>query len=50
MIVAAALLGACHEHAFIPLFSEQTPFPADVERFAEQLVDTLVADPSASRD
>lgn len=41
MIIAMALLGACHEYAFIPLFSEDPPFP-DAEQFAGQLVDALI--------
>lgn len=50
LIVATALLGACHEYAFIPLFSEETPFPADLERFAAQLVAALVRQPSAAAE
>jgi AcrR family transcriptional regulator len=41
MIVTAALLGACHEHAFQSLFHDESPFGRDAAGFAEALVDGL---------
>jgi hypothetical protein len=42
MIIAMALLGACHEYAFIPLFSDEPPFPGDLGQFARQLVGAFI--------
>lgn len=50
MIIAMALLGASHEYAFIPLFSDEPPFPAEPEQFARQLVDAVVVPPDAAGD
>jgi AcrR family transcriptional regulator len=49
-VVSAALLGACHEFAFIPLFTEAPPFPADPAVFARQLVSALVQEPEPAAD
>lgn len=40
-IVSAALLGACHERAFLQLLHRRLPFPEDVDEFAHQLVSAL---------
>lgn len=42
MILAAALLGACHEYAFIQLFTDEPPFPHQPATYARQLVRALV--------
>jgi AcrR family transcriptional regulator len=41
MIVTAALLGACHEHAFQSLFHDESPFGRDTAGFAQALVGGL---------
>jgi AcrR family transcriptional regulator len=41
-IISAALLGACHEYAFIQLLHPATPFPDDPAEFARQLVGALL--------
>ena len=41
-IVSAALLGACHEYAFIGLLHARTPFPDDVAELAREVVRALV--------
>ncbi len=41
-IVAAALMGGCHEYAFMGIFHERSPFGETPEDFAEQLVRSLV--------
>ena len=47
LITSAALLGACHEYAFLQLFSEDVPFGTDVARFARELVGALVRVPES---
>lgn len=41
-IVSAALLGACHERAFLQLLHRRLPFPEDVDEFARELVTALI--------
>jgi AcrR family transcriptional regulator len=41
-VVGAALLGGCHEYAFMEIFHERSPFGELPEEFAAQLVGTLV--------
>jgi AcrR family transcriptional regulator len=43
-IVAAALMGGCHEYAFMGIFHERSPFGETPEDFAAQLVRTLVGE------
>lgn len=47
MVTSAALLGACHEYAFIRLFSDEPPFP-EPDRFIRELVAALVQEPDAA--
>jgi AcrR family transcriptional regulator len=42
LVTSAALLGACHEYAFLQLFSDEVPFGTEVSRFARELVSALV--------
>lgn len=42
LITSAALLGACHEYAFVQLFNDDLPFGTEVSRFASQVVGALV--------
>ncbi|HEY3688268.1 MAG TPA: helix-turn-helix domain-containing protein [Streptosporangiaceae bacterium] len=41
-VISAALLGACHEHAFLRLLHTEPPFGKDAERFARDLVKLLL--------
>jgi AcrR family transcriptional regulator len=41
-LTSAALLGACHEYAFLRLFSDEVPFGTEVPQFARQIVGSLV--------
>ena len=41
-VISAALLGACHEHAFLRLLHDRLPFGEDREAFAADLVRLLV--------
>lgn len=43
-VISAALLGACHEHAFLALLHPEVPFAADPSRFADDLIALLVPD------
>jgi AcrR family transcriptional regulator len=44
-LTSAALLGVCHEYAFLRLFSDEVPFGTDVPQFARQIVGSLVRVP-----
>lgn len=41
-VVTGALLGGCHEYAFMGIFHERSPFEESPEEFAAQLVRALV--------
>lgn len=41
-VISAALLGACHEHAFLRLLHDRVPFGDDQKRFARDLVALLL--------